>query len=934
MKKTRLFSAAAGIALALAVSAPSNAQTTPPPENTVRPFWGDISPFYGDISPFWGDISPFWGDISPFWGDISPFYGDISPFWGDISPFWGDISPFWGDIAPFWGDISPFMSTLQTSSSGGSLDTASSEMFARSKAFWGATITARTGQTFEQAFSNALLAKYSLTLKDGKIEGVDKLSPVNRSKFLFDWYDGLMAYSGRDHVDHWMATANWNPKLTQIQGAGQDTVIGLIDFTVTDADQTDNLSWMLWSGEQNPQGGHGGAVASLLVSDHDGRGVMGIVPQATVAAFNPYDASGTTNWNMVANGVTQLVLARAAVVNMSLGVPGKIFDEGWRNVYNRWDVALLRSKTVFVHAAGNDGVVGSGLIDLQTDLSALNLIIVGSVGPSGQISPFSNTPGTACFISNGGKCETSQRLMNRFVVAPGEWILVTDGNGGVTRRSGTSLAAPMVTGAIALMQTRWGWLKDKPTETADIIFRSATDLGAPGVDPVYGWGLLNIQGSQSPLPGSALYQLIPDKSGELVKTYISSTSTSDPSSLWGAETGVMAIYEDVGSTYRDFQIPLDATLTSTTSATTKPLQSYLTDSLSSLSAETTTSSKRGGKRSRLFDDTALANPWGLELSTHVEPRVQAPGEEGLPFNTAVSVTGKGDATLRFGNGFGAMALGGQPGLTEAAYRPETGGANPMLGLASGGAFSKVELKAGTATLAFGATERSVEQLYADPASGEFRPLFAGLETYRASAAHISVTQPVGERLSLNAGYTLLREQDGLLGMQSLTSEWLSEGAVTDAATVGASLDLSPRLSLVGSATYGRTRDQDLSQALNVNKGGVHTTAFEAALNIDGVFDKSDRARFAIVQPMHIEAGSIDLTAGTVIDRTTGEIASTTTQTSIADRARVVALDAAYVRPLFDGKASIAGFVRAETALAEGTSDAPNHMAGARFSLAF
>jgi hypothetical protein len=62
-----------------------------------------------------------------------------------------------------------------------------------------------------------------------------------------------------------------------------------------------------------------------------------------------------------------------------------------------------------------------------------------------------------------------------------------------------------VTGAISLLQQRCGWLKQKPRETADIILQSATDLGAPGVDPVYGHGLLNITASQAPLDYSKLY---------------------------------------------------------------------------------------------------------------------------------------------------------------------------------------------------------------------------------------------------------------------------------------------------------------------------------------------------------------------------------------------------------------------------------------------
>ena len=58
--------------------------------------------------------------------------------------------------------------------------------------------------------------------------------------------------------------------------------------------------------------------------------------------------------------------------------------------------------------------------------------------------------------------------------------------------SGTSMAAPMVAGAVALLQSRWAFLKTRPAQTADLLFATAEDLGMRGVDNVYGRGLLRI----------------------------------------------------------------------------------------------------------------------------------------------------------------------------------------------------------------------------------------------------------------------------------------------------------------------------------------------------------------------------------------------------------------------------------------------------------
>ena len=257
-------------------------------------------------------------------------------------------------------------------------------------------------------------------------------------------------------------------------------------------------------------------------------------------------------------------------MNLSLGVPGYALHPDWNALYSRFDVAMLSKKTVFVHAAGNDGVAQTG--DLAWNFANdPAMIVVGSVGPSGQISAFSNTPGTTCLLNNG-TCLQQNRLMNRFLVAPGEWILVSDGQGGVTRRSGTSFAAPQVTGAMPCSQGRWSWLKDKPRETADIILGSATDLGAPGVDPVYGRGLLNIAASQAPLDYSKLYQKVTSNKGVVTKSYIKLTDPKTAGILFSTSGSTVTAFEDIGTTYRDFKVPLSSILkpaaaTSTTSTT-------------------------------------------------------------------------------------------------------------------------------------------------------------------------------------------------------------------------------------------------------------------------------------------------------------------------------------------------------------------------------
>ncbi len=93
-------------------------------------------------------------------------------------------------------------------------------------------------------------------------------------------------------------------------------------------------------------------------------------------------------------------------------------------------------------------------------------------------------------------------MQDYFVVAPGVDIWSSVGNGHKTAPdygylSGTSMATPYVTGVAALIKGDWPYLRSD--QIASIIFTSADDLGAPGVDPVYGHGEVDVTKAMNPL---------------------------------------------------------------------------------------------------------------------------------------------------------------------------------------------------------------------------------------------------------------------------------------------------------------------------------------------------------------------------------------------------------------------------------------------------
>ncbi|HEY0503038.1 MAG TPA: autotransporter domain-containing protein, partial [Lysobacter sp.] len=57
--------------------------------------------------------------------------------------------------------------------------------------------------------------------------------------------------------------------------------------------------------------------------------------------------------------------------------------------------------------------------------------------------------------------------------------------------TGTSMAAPHVTGALALLMERYPYLDN--AQIRDVLLTTATDLGDAGVDDIYGWGLMDLR---------------------------------------------------------------------------------------------------------------------------------------------------------------------------------------------------------------------------------------------------------------------------------------------------------------------------------------------------------------------------------------------------------------------------------------------------------
>ena len=203
---------------------------------------------------------------------------------------------------------------------------------------------------------------------------------------------------------------------------------------------------------------HGTAVAALLV----GRSSTGAAQRAVLYAADIYCAQPTGGAaEDVAGALAWMVRERVAVVNISLVGPANRLLE--RSVQ-----ALIRKGHIVVAAVGNDGPAAAPLYPA----AYAGVVAVTGVAKSQRVLPEAAQGPHVMFAALGMQRNAAQL------------------GGGSTSVRGTSFAAPHV--AVLLAQQ----LPQPDTVAAQAavayLAASALDLGAPGRDPVYGWGLVDI----------------------------------------------------------------------------------------------------------------------------------------------------------------------------------------------------------------------------------------------------------------------------------------------------------------------------------------------------------------------------------------------------------------------------------------------------------
>lgn len=213
--------------------------------------------------------------------------------------------------------------------------------------------------------------------------------------------------------------------------------------------------------------GHGTHVAGIIAAQNNDFGTVGIAPDSSLYAVKVLDELGQGYLSYLLAGIDWAISNKMDIINLSLELytDSPSLEQAVIKAYN--------NNILVVAAAGNSGTNNN--LEDSVAYPARYPSVIG-------VSATDSNDERAAFSSTGNMID---------VAAPGVNIYSTYLKNKYTTMSGTSMASPYVAGNLALIKEAYPYLSNN--EIREILYKNTLDLGEPGKDLEFGFGLIQSQ---------------------------------------------------------------------------------------------------------------------------------------------------------------------------------------------------------------------------------------------------------------------------------------------------------------------------------------------------------------------------------------------------------------------------------------------------------
>lgn len=554
---------------------------------------------------------------------------------------------------------------------------------------------------------------------------------------------------------------------------------------------------------------------------------------------------------------------------------------------------ITNEKRIFVVATGNSSLDQAstlaglpyyydGTSDADNGNSTVDLepywLAVTSVDSNNKISAFSNICGVAASWCISAPGEDVKSLSNN------------SNNQSYSIGSGTSFAAPYVTGAVAVLSGAFPQLQ--PEIIRQIILETATDLGTPGIDSVYGWGLLNLNKATDPSTGGWGVTLSGNfnSSGFAFESSNAQLTSAFGDALSNANLNLMFL----DSYKKNYYIPLNSLVANKASSLSSLNMAQKLDNFGKSYFENNISLNDNLNFAYSLENKTL----GDELFTrHNKTEVDrfvanfSLGSENNNLNL------KAFSGIEYGSFSNFAALNG---ADDNNLLITSNLSNPYLGLnesSTGFAMQNENGNVSQKFLMLKGKNKENESL-AENKKNESKAL----------SYEVAYKVPkLSSVISLESG--LLNEDEGFLGSNANGSFNIKDNTKTYFQNASAKYNVSDNLSLFGSYTIGLSKIENEQNSIFKSFSNVFSNAYALGFAYDGVLEQTDKLGFNYSTPLRVISGKADLSLPSGID-SSGNIVSSNYNVSLKPDGKEEDFELFYTTSLTEGlKLSLSSLLR-------------------------